>query len=72
MTQRFAVVVNFDEHGRPIGTVPTLDDCAATGGDMEEMLERLEEEVRYQLLSSGQLDDEDEDIELVGYDSWPM
>ena len=67
MTQRFAIAVDFDDYGRPIGTVPALDDCVATGRDMEEMLERLEEEVRVCLVSVGQLDD---DIELVGYDIW--
>lgn len=68
MTQRFAIAVDYDEYGRPIGSVPSLDDCVATGRDMEEMLERLEDEVRSYLVSMGQL--EDDDIEFVGYDLW--
>ncbi|MFC2008482.1 type II toxin-antitoxin system HicB family antitoxin [Chloroflexota bacterium] len=70
MTLRFAIAVGFDEHGRPIGAVPALDDCVATGRDMEEMLDRLQEEVRVYLVSAGQLNDDD--IELVGYDVWAM
>jgi predicted RNase H-like HicB family nuclease len=70
MTQRFAIRVDYDEYGRPIGSVPALDDCAATGRDMEEMLDRLEDEVRMYLESVGQLDDDD--IEFVGYDPWAM
>lgn len=69
MTQRFAIAIDYDEYGRPIGSVPSLDNCVATGRDMEEMLERLEEEVRTYLVSVGQLED---DIEFVGYDPWAM
>jgi predicted RNase H-like HicB family nuclease len=67
MTQRFAISVDWDDYGHPIGNVPALDDCTATGRDMEEMLDRLEEEVRLQLIDRGEIGG---DIELVGYDIW--
>ena len=67
MTQRFAISVAWDDHGHPIGSVPALDDCTATGRDMEEMLDRLEEEVKVQLIGRGETGG---DIELVGYDIW--
>ena len=70
MTQRFAITVDYDEFGRPVGTVPGLDDCVATGRDIEEMLENLEEEVRVYLVSAGY--GEDDEIELVGYDIWAV
>ncbi len=71
MTHEFAVSVDWDDHGRVVGAVPALDDCVAVGGDMDEMLERLEEEVRGQLAARGRLG-EDEDIELVGFDLWTI
>ena len=65
MTQRFAISVALNDDGRLTGSVPALDGCAATGMDVEEMLERLEEEVKLQLTERGEIDG---DIELVGYD----
>ncbi len=65
MTQRFAISVARDDDGQLTGSVPALDGCAATGMDMDEMLERLEEEVKLQLTGRGEMDG---DIELVGYD----
>ena len=71
MTYEFAVSVDWDDRGRVIGAVPALDDCVAVGSDMDEMLERLEEEVRSVLASRGRLR-EDDDIELVGFDLWTI
>ena len=68
MAHRFAVAVDWDEHGRPVGSVPSLDDCVATGSDMEDMLDKLEEEVRVRVSDLGE--PEDSEIELVGYDIW--
>ena len=65
MTQRFSISVARDDDGHLRGSVPALDGCAATGMDMAEMLERLEEEVKLQLTDRGETDG---DIELVGYD----
>ncbi len=65
MTQRFAISVARDDYGHLTGSVPALDGCAASGRDMDEMLERLEEEVKLQLTDRGEIDG---DIELVGYD----
>lgn len=65
MTQRFSISVARDDNGHLTGSVPALDGCAATGMDMDEMLERLEEEVKLQLTDRGEVDG---DIELVGYD----
>lgn len=65
MTQRFAISVARDDCGHLTGSVPALDGCAASGRDMDEMLERLEEEVKLQLTDRGEIDG---DIELVGYD----
>lgn len=70
MAHRFAVTVDWDVYGRPVGTVPSLDDCEATGSDMEEMLDRLEEEVRSRLGGLGE--PKDSDIELVGHDIWAI
>ena len=67
MTQRFSISVALDDDGHLTGSVPALDGCAATGMDMEEMLERLEEEVKLQLIDRGEMGG---DIELVGYDVW--
>jgi len=69
LTQRFAISVVHDDCGRPVGSVPSLDDCVVTGSDMEQMLDLLEEEVRVRLISKGEAAD---DIELVGYDAWAM
>lgn len=70
MAHRFAVSVDWNDYGWPVGSVPSLDDCVATGIDMEEMLDRLEEEVRSRLIAMGE--SEDVEIELVGYDIWTM
>ena len=67
MTQRFAVSIARDDHGHLIGSVPALDGCTATGRDMEEILERLEDEVKLHLIGRGEMSG---DIELVGYDTW--
>lgn len=66
MAHRFAVSVDWNDYGWPVGIVPSLGNCAATGRDMEEMLDKLEEEVRAILVARGE--SEDVDIELVGYD----
>jgi predicted RNase H-like HicB family nuclease len=68
VTHRFAVSVDWNDDGWPVGVVPSLDDCVATGIDMEDMLEKLEDEVRTHLVALGEA--EDVDIELVGYDLW--
>ncbi len=68
MAHRFAVAVDWDEHGRLMGSVPSLDDCVATGADMEDMLDKLEEEVRSRLNEQGEPGDSD--IEFVGFDLW--
>ena len=70
MAHRFAVSVDWNDYGWPVGTVPSLDNCAATGRDMEEMLDKLEEEVRLRLIALGESGDVD--IELVGYDLWTI
>ena len=70
MAHRFAIAVDWDDYGRPVGSVPSLDDCVATGRDME-MLDNLEEEVRMHLIRSlGESGDVD--IEFVGYDIWTI
>jgi len=68
VTHRFAVSVDWNDYGWPVGCVPSLDDCVATGIDMEDMLDKLEGEVRARLIALGEA--EDVDIELVGYDLW--
>jgi len=70
VAHRFAISVDWNDYGWPVGTVPSLDDCAASGIDMEQMLENLEEEVRARLVAMGEL--EDVDIEFVGYDVWTI
>jgi predicted RNase H-like HicB family nuclease len=70
VAHQFAVSVDWNDYGWPVGTVPSLDNCAATGRDMEEMLDNLEEEVRVRLVALGQ--PVDVEIELVGYDLWTL
>lgn len=67
---RFAVSLDWNDYGWPVGSVPALDDCAATGIDMADMLDKLEDEVRARLVAQGE--PEDVDIELVGYDLWSI
>jgi predicted RNase H-like HicB family nuclease len=67
LTKRFAISVAWDDYGHPIGCVPALGDCMATGRDMEEMLDQLEEEVKLRLIDRGETS---ADIELVGGDIW--
>jgi len=47
--------------------ISSLGNCAATGRDMEEMLDKLEEEVRSVLASRGE--PEDAEIEFVGFNA---
>ena len=70
MAHRFTVAVDLNDYGWPVGSVPSLDDCVATGRDMEEMLDNLEAEVRTRLIAMGE--PEDVDFELVGYDVWTV
>ncbi len=69
LTHRFAISVDHDERGCPVGHVHSLEDCAVTGSDMEEMLDLMEEAVRARLIEKGEVAD---DIELIGYDAWTM
>ncbi len=66
MAHCFSIGFDWDEQGRLTGSVRSLRDCSATGNDLEEMLDRLEEEVRSRL-HPGEESAEME-IELVGYD----
>jgi predicted RNase H-like HicB family nuclease len=70
VTHRFAVSVDWNDYGWPVGSVPALDDCVAVGIDMEDMLDKLEEEVRTRLVALGEA--EDVEIEFVGYDLWTI
>lgn len=66
MAHRFTVSVDWNDYGWPVGMISSLGNCAATGRDMEEMLDKLEEEVRSVLVSRGE--PEDAEIEFVGLD----
>ncbi len=67
MVRRFSFDVDWDEYGGISGFVPSLHDCSATGNDLEDMLDKLEEEVRKRLLACGQ--SAEDEIELLGCDS---
>ncbi len=66
MVHRYSIGVGLDEQGRITGSVSIVQGCSATGHDLEEMLDRLDDEVRRRLHSGDDL--MDVDIELVGYD----
>ncbi len=65
MVHRYPIGVGLDEQGRITGSVSSLQGCRATGYDLEEMLDRLDDEVRRRLHSGEE--PVDVEIELVGY-----
>lgn len=70
MVHRFSIGFDWDEHGQITGTIPSLQDCSATGNDLEEMLDKLEEEARKTLAAHGE--SSESEIELVSYNSSVM
>ena len=70
MAYRFAVSIDWNDYGWPVGIIMSLNGCAATGRDMAEMLDKLEDEVRALLIARGE--STDVEIELVGHDLPPL
>ena len=46
MTSKFAVLIEMDEEGYLVGSVPSLHGCHTQARTMDELLERMEEVIR--------------------------
>ena len=46
MTGKFAVLIEMDEEGYLVGSVPSLHGCHTQARTMDELLERIEEVIR--------------------------
>lgn len=64
MPQEFTVVMERDEEGFLVGSVPTLKGCHTQARSMDELLERIEEAIRLCLEAQG--DEATTSLELVG------
>ena len=54
MAREFTVVIERDEEGYLVGSVPALKGCHTQGGSMDELLERLKEAIRLCLEVEGE------------------
>lgn len=64
MAREFTVVIERDEEGWLVGSVPSLHGCHTQGKTMDELLERMEEVI--QLCLEVQGEEEVDSLELVG------
>ena len=64
MAREFTVVIERDEDGYLIASVPTLHGCHTQARSMDELLERIKEAI--QLCLEVQVDEPSEQLELVG------
>lgn len=67
MAQQFTVVIERDDEGYLVGSVPTLKGCHTQAGSMDELLERIREAI--QLCLEVQGEEATEPLELVGIQS---
>ena len=56
MTSKFAVLIEMDEEGYLVGSVPSLHGCHTQARTMDELLERMEEVIRLCLEVQGEED----------------
>jgi predicted RNase H-like HicB family nuclease len=64
MTREFTVVIERDEEGYLVATVPSLQGCHTQARSMDELLDRTREAIRLCLEDLGE--DAEERLELVG------
>ncbi len=64
MVREFTVVIERDEEGYLVGSVPTLHGCHTQGRTLDELLERMEEVI--QLCLEIQDEESVSSLELVG------
>ena len=64
MAREFTVVIERDEEGWLVGSVPSLHGCHTQARTMDELLERMEEVI--QLCLEVQGEEEVDSLELVG------
>ena len=64
MVREFTVVIERDEEGYLVGSVPTLHGCHTQGRTLDELLERIEEVI--QLCLEIQDEESVSSLELVG------
>ena len=64
MARQFTVVIERDEEGYLVASVPSLHGCHTQARSMDELLERVKEAI--QLCLEVQGDEADEQLELVG------
>ena len=64
MARAFTVVIERDEEGYLVASVPSLHGCHTQARSMDELLERVKEAI--QLCLEVQGDDAEEQLELVG------
>jgi predicted RNase H-like HicB family nuclease len=64
MTREFTVVIERDEEGYLVGSVPSLPGCHTQARSMDELLGRVKEAI--QLCLEVQGDKEPEPLELIG------
>ena len=70
MSREFTVVIERDDEGYLVGTVPTLKGCHTQARSMDELLERMEEAI--QLCIEVQGEEAIESLELVGIQRLPF
>lgn len=64
MSRQFAVVIERDEEGYLVASVPSLPGCHTQARSMDELLERAKEAIHLSL--EGQAEPTDEQLELIG------
>lgn len=64
MARQFTVVIERDDEGYLVGSVPALKGCHTQAKSMDELLERIREAI--QLCLEVQGEEADEPLELVG------
>ena len=64
MAREFTVVIERDEKGYLVGSVPTLKGCHTQARSMDELVERIKEAIRLCLEEQGE--GATEPLELVG------
>ena len=64
MSREFTVVIERDEDGYLVASVPALHGCHTQGRSMDELLERVKEAI--QLCREVSTEEPDENLELVG------
>jgi predicted RNase H-like HicB family nuclease len=67
MPRRFTVVIERDEDGMLVGTVPGLQGCHTQARTLDELLERVREAIELCLEVQGE--DAGPSLELVGFQS---